>query len=102
MDELQWRPKVQPGTDPGTEISRDRGNTKAPQGFQEVLEGVLEEVNALQNQADDAIREIAQGRTQDLHRTMVLIEKAQLSFKLMMQVRNKLLEAYQEIMRTQV
>lgn len=70
--------------------------------FTEVLEKSLSEVNDLQMEADDAIRELAAGRTEDLHRTMIMIEKAELSFKLMMKVRNKLLDAYQEIMRLQV
>jgi flagellar hook-basal body complex protein FliE len=83
-----------------TDTSRSKTKETDESSFKELLESSLKEVNALQNKADDAISELAQGRTHDLHRTMVMIEKANLSFKLMMKVRNKLLEAYQEIMRT--
>jgi flagellar hook-basal body complex protein FliE len=72
---------------------------KAEGSFQGILSKSLKEVNELQNQAEKAIRDLAQGRETDLHRTMVLIEKADLSFRLMMKVRKKLLDAYQEIMR---
>lgn len=82
---------------------KPRGAPENPAGaFGKVLEKSLGEVNDLQLKADDAIRELAVGKTEDLHRTMIMIEKAELSFKLMMKVRNKLLEAYQEIMRLQV
>ncbi len=42
------------------------------------------------------------GETQDLHTTMIAVQKADLSFQMMMQVRNKIVQAYQEIMRMQV
>ena len=42
------------------------------------------------------------GGTKNIHETMIAIEKAEISFKLMLQVRNKILEAYQEVMRMQV
>jgi flagellar hook-basal body complex protein FliE len=76
-----------------------RTKPSAAGGFDKVLEKALEQVNKLQGQADQAIRELATGETEDLHGTMILMEKAELSLKLMVQVRNKLLDAYQEIMR---
>ena len=59
-------------------------------------------MNHLQHEADGAIRELASGGTATLHDTMLAIEKAELSFRLMMQVRNKIVEAYQEVLRMQV
>jgi len=58
--------------------------------------------NDAQLQADAAIKAAASGENTDIHDTMIAIQKADVSLKLMMEVRNKLLEAYQDIMRTQV
>jgi flagellar hook-basal body complex protein FliE len=71
-------------------------------GFKEMFERYLGEVNELQLQADKAVRELATGKTDNLHQIVVAISEADLSFRLMMQVRNKLVEAYKEIMRMQV
>jgi flagellar hook-basal body complex protein FliE len=45
---------------------------------------------------------LAKMETQDIHNTMIAIEKADLTFQLMMQVRNKIISAYEDIMRMQV
>jgi flagellar hook-basal body complex protein FliE len=56
----------------------------------------------MQGQADEAISNLVAGRTKNIHETMLAIERADSSLKLMMQVRNKILDAYKEIMRMQV
>jgi flagellar hook-basal body complex protein FliE len=66
------------------------------------LNNALGEVNELQQKADQAIQQLAGEGKGDLQDTMVALEKADVSFRLMMQIRNKVLEAYQEIMRMQV
>ncbi len=70
--------------------------------FSTVLKDSLNKVNELQFNADDAIKGLASGGVKDVHETMIAIEKANISFNLMVQVRNKLVSAYEEIMRTQV
>jgi flagellar hook-basal body complex protein FliE len=59
-------------------------------------------VNQDQVQADRAIKELVAGRGKNIHETMLAVERADTSLKLMMQVRNKVLDAYREIMRMQV
>ncbi len=71
-------------------------------GFEDMLKESLEKVNTLQGEADKSMEGIASGKGGDLHDTMIAVEKADLSFNLMVQVRNKLLAAYEEIMRMQV
>ena len=61
----------------------------------------MEEVNQLQKEADKAIEALATGETKDISQTMIAIEKANVSFQLMTQVRNRLVEAYQEVLRMQ-
>ena len=70
--------------------------------FGQVLKDSLAQVNSLQHEADRAIQALATGASGTLHDTMLAIQKAELSFKLMMQVRNKIVEAYQEVLRMQV
>ncbi|MGB5984503.1 MAG: flagellar hook-basal body complex protein FliE [Desulfobacterales bacterium] len=75
---------------------------KAVQGFGEVMENAINGVDRLQKEANQSIQALADGSVQDLHQTMIAMEKASVSFKLVMEVRNKMVEAYQEIMRMQV
>ncbi|MBM3215657.1 flagellar hook-basal body complex protein FliE [Candidatus Poribacteria bacterium] len=68
--------------------------------FAEVLAESIQKVNHLQKEADEAIQGLATGARPDVAQTMVAVQKASLSFQLMAQVRNKLVQAYEEVMRT--
>jgi flagellar hook-basal body complex protein FliE len=70
--------------------------------FSELLRNQIDQVNEYQHQADTAINELVAGRSKNIHETMLTIERADTSLKLMTQVRNKILDAYKEIMRMQV
>ncbi len=70
--------------------------------FADILRSSFEQVNQHQAQADTAIKELVAGKSKNIHETMLAIERADASLKLMMQVRNKVLDAYREIMRMQV
>ena len=70
--------------------------------FASVLKKSLTEVNNMQQKADAAITALASGEKVSLHETMIAMEQADVSFRMMMQVRNKIVEAYQEILRMQV
>jgi flagellar hook-basal body complex protein FliE len=67
--------------------------------FGEALRRALAPVNELQQAADRASQEFALGHSQDVASTLIAIEKANLAFQFALQIRNKLLETYQEIMR---
>lgn len=75
---------------------------KVGKTFGEIIGNMVEEVNANQHESDKAIQQIHAGGERNLHEAMIAMEKADLSLRYMTQVRNKALEAYQEIMRTQV
>jgi flagellar hook-basal body complex protein FliE len=70
--------------------------------FSEILKNSIGEVNRLQQEADLAVQDLAVGKRKDIHETMIALEKAEVSFQLMMQVRNKIIGAYEEIMRMQI
>jgi len=79
------------------------GTVGAPEkGFGEFLTESLQKVNDLQKDADAATVQIAEGGDAGIQEAMVAIEKADVAFKLMMEVRQKILDAYQEITRMQV
>lgn len=67
--------------------------------FQETLEESIRRVNDLQLQADQAIQDLVSGENKDLAQTMIAVQKASLSFQLMTQIRNKIVQAYEEVMR---
>jgi flagellar hook-basal body complex protein FliE len=56
----------------------------------------------MQFQAKTAMEEVATGRNGNIHETLLSMSKAETSFKMMMQVRNKVLSAYQEVLRMQM
>lgn len=64
--------------------------------------GMFDEVNRLQNDADRKIEEFATSPDKDIQGTMVALQKADLSLRLMMQIRSKLTAAYQDVMRMQL
>jgi len=81
---------------------RDLETGKDSTSFGEVLKDAISTVNELQKQSNQEIEKLMTGESQDLHTTVIAMQKADLSFQMMMQVRNKIVQAYQEIMRMQV
>ncbi|QGU95082.1 flagellar hook-basal body complex protein FliE [Clostridium bovifaecis] len=80
------------------ETINENGNVS----FGETLKNKLEEVNEKQLEAEKTTEQFIKGDNVDIHEVMVKTEEAKLSLQLAVQVRNKLLEAYQEINRMQV
>jgi len=70
-------------------------------GFTETLRGAMDQVEQLQGDATTKTAALLEGSGMDVHSAMIAVEKADLSFQLMMQVRNKIVSAYQEIARMQ-
>jgi flagellar hook-basal body complex protein FliE len=70
--------------------------------FKDMLAEAVGEVQRLQTEADTTIRQLVAGEISDVTETMVAVEKADVAFQTMMLVRNKMVQAYEEIMRMQV
>jgi len=92
-----------------SKLSSLSGLLRTPQGpatdkesFKKTLLGYIDQVNELQNRADRSIEKLISGETRDIHQVMIAAEEASISFQLMMELRNKILEAYHEVMRVQV
>ena len=101
MDEMRIR-----GIDPvldalAADAVQGPSQTNGP-GFGELLKNAIETVNHMQHESGRLEDAVARGEDVNIHQAIIAGEKAGLSFRLMMQMRNKLLEAYQEVLRMQV
>ena len=83
-------------------LGKSQGKNQGDRSFGDILKASIDEVNRLQGKANHAIEELTAGETKNIHETMIALEKAEISFKLMIEVRNKILDAYQEVMRMSV
>jgi flagellar hook-basal body complex protein FliE len=70
--------------------------------FQKVLTGAISQVESLNNSAADSVQKFLRGDNEELHTTILATQKAELAFQLGLQVRNKVVDAYQEIMKMQM
>lgn len=99
MQELQLLPEL------GSMTSRkivDNMLKDTNSSFGQTLNQAVKDVNALQGEASKAVQRMVSGEETDIHNVMVAVEKAKTSFELLMEIRNKTIEAYREIMRMQV
>ncbi len=71
-------------------------------GFEEVLKQQIDETNNLMQKAEKAEADIATGNAQDLAQASITIQKAEMKMKMMLEVRNKAINAYKELLKTQI
>jgi flagellar hook-basal body complex protein FliE len=93
-------------TTPPGEVSPSRGidsgNRPHGSGFLESLKEAIAQANQIQLDATEAVTQLMTGESHNVHQTMIALQKADISFQLMMQIRNKLVAAYEEIQRMQI
>jgi flagellar hook-basal body complex protein FliE len=70
--------------------------------FGEMLQASLDRVDQLQTAADQSIDDLTTGRQTDIHSTMIAVQKADIALEMALTIRNKLMTAYETIMRTQI
>ena len=86
---------------PAAESAVEDSSTAAGGDFAGTLRDAMNEMGHLSSQADTKVASVLEGSGTDVHTALIAVEKADLSFQLMMQVRNKIVSAYQEISRMQ-
>jgi len=77
----------------------------APAGgsdFKNVLQGAIDQVEGARTDANQSVQNFLSGDGEDLHSTVLAVQRASLEFDMLMQVRNKVVSAYQEVMRMQM
>lgn len=77
-------------------------STESVKSFGHMLEESIAKVNNLQQDADVAMQKLASGESKNLHETLLAVERADIAFKTMNQVRMKVIDAYRDIMKMQV
>ncbi|MGD9135714.1 MAG: flagellar hook-basal body complex protein FliE [Desulfobacterales bacterium] len=97
MSDYTIQNTVQPVT--GNVLSKNLVEKPNLGSFGEILIESIGQVNRLQTEANSNINDLATGKQPDIHRTMIAMEKASVSFELLMQIRNKVISAYDRIMR---
>lgn len=70
--------------------------------FANILKQALQEVDAAQHSAEQEVRNLMTGESTDMHTAILAVQKADVSFQMMMAVRGKLIDAYREVMRMQM
>ena len=105
-DAKNWIKTSELGVQPGLDIAQTPKpqfeNGEVQKTFGEFLSDSLSKVNQMQLEANDAVEKLASGESQNLHETMLKVEEAEIAFKSMNQIRNKVIEAYKEIMKMQI
>jgi flagellar hook-basal body complex protein FliE len=82
----------------GVTSSISSGGRESSSGeFMKTLEEAMTQVSQLQNDADSRVGQLLTGNNQDVHSAMIAVEKASLAFDMMVQVRNKIVQAYQQV-----
>ena len=96
-------PGYRPFTLPDSRTQKlDTGDLKSSQSFGRIFKDLISDTNKLQSDAARIAEKFALGEIADVHEVMIAAEKAGVAFELVMEIRNKLIDAYQEFMRMQV
>ena len=86
---------------PGIATTPNTSETKGP-GFGNVFENLISTVDAKQQEAQALTRDVLLGNNDNLHQSVIAMQEAGVAFQLMVEVRNKVVESYQELMRMPV
>src|ERR1700749_3760278 len=87
---------LQAGVDGGG-VGSATGNSGGDSEFMNTLRTAMDQVGQLQSEADGKVAQLLTGNGQDVHSAMIAVEKAGLAFQMMVQVRNKIVQAYQQV-----
>ena len=97
MDGINSIGPIQGGGLPGR-LNPAAGQTGGA-SFRDTLNGFLKDVDQMQKKADISIQRLAAGEITDVHQVVTASEEANVAFNMMMEIRTKVMDAYQEIMR---
>ena len=78
------------------------GQESNESSFKAIFDSAVNTVQASQDKADTAIENFLNGNVEDVHSTALAVQRADLTFQMFMQLRNKVVSAYQEVMKMQV
>ena len=102
---IDWRFRaIEPieGLDPKASLAQADGNTQEGPGFISVLREQIDQVIGIQQQAEVIQQQFAAGQIDDINQVILAVQKADLALNFALELRNKVVEAYQEISRMQI
>lgn len=102
MNGIQLTNRIGPLTPPGSGLQPTAAAAPADGSFGDLLSGLVNDVNDLQTTAGELRNQMISGEGGDLHQVMIAAEEAGVAMELLIEVRNKLVEAYQQLMRMPV
>ena len=100
MDLAQYRLKVEDWMPPAQQEKAGEGTPSVP--FEDVLKNSMKQVNALHQGADKMVQKLSLGDVEDVSEVSIAVEKAEMALRTLVEVRNKLVDAYQQIARMPV
>jgi flagellar hook-basal body complex protein FliE len=98
MNQINSIGPIQEGRLPD-KIAKPQAGQKDVPSFKETLSTFMKDVNSMQIKADESIEKMAAGEITDVHQVMNAVEEANTAFNMMMEIRNKVMDAYQEVLR---
>jgi len=99
---LNQLPQIQPSNTAGKAVAQGPELTAEGANFGDLLKQAMQEVDAAQHTAQQEARNLMTGEATDMHSAILAVQKADVSFQMMMAVRSKLIDAYREVMRMQM
>lgn len=96
-DPIQVPSVIRPGSAGGVVPPAKAADAVSGREFKDILLDSLDEVNRLQNEADQGVQRLVTGETDNVAEVLAAVNKAGIAFDLLMEIRNKLTDAYQEI-----
>ena len=87
-----------PGVGAGAKTNNTNG---APGGFSELVENFVQQTNEAQVTSDHSVEDFVSGKSDNVQQVVMAVANAEMSFQLFMEVRNKLIDSYNELMRMQ-
>ena len=94
--------RIRERQDIATDGAGQSGGTEGSKTFGDFMKDLVQDANSSALQADVKMQDVAAGRNKDLHGAVLAMEKADVQFRLLTQVRNKVIDAYREVMRMNV
>lgn len=96
MDDL----RIQGATKPIPGLVNGKAARNKTSGFADYMKKAIENVNAMETGADKSVEQMTKGQA-GIHEAMIALQKADISLRLLLQIRNKAMESYREVMRMQ-
>ena len=84
-------------TNLGSSSTTSSSGTAGDSDFMGTLKNAMDQIGSIQSEADGKVAQLLNGNGQDVHSAMIAVEKANLTFEMMVQVRNKIVQAYQQV-----